>query len=241
VEEDFVGRDDELEQLQTWLAPRSQRQNVVAVYGLGGMGKTQLSVHFARKFAHTYSSVFWFHAKDESTLRAGLAALAAEVMEADVSSNIDGLQEEQRLVQQARRWLSRPDNGRWLVVYDNYDDPRLPGIPSSTAYDIRDFFPHRVHGSILITTRSPRLTFAKQLRLKKLEDINQSLAILAARSERTVEAGEESCRAWGRVSWLIIYLSTRPGRHNARQTSGRTSTSAGDGGNVLETDGGQLW
>ena len=196
MEEDFVGRDDELEQLQTWLAPRSQRQNVVAVYGLGGMGKTQLSVHFAKKFAHTYSSVFWFHAKDESTLRAGLAALAAEVMEADVSSNGNDLQEEQRLAQQARRWLSRPDNDRWLVVYDNYDDPRLPGIPSSTAYDIRDFFPHRVQGSILITTRSPRLTFAKQLRLKKLEDLNQSLAILATRSGRPVEAGEESCREW---------------------------------------------
>ena len=96
------------------------------------------------------------------------------------------------MVQQARQWLSRPGNDRWLVVYDNYDDPRLPGIDSSTGYDIRNFFPQRVHGSILITTRSPRLTFAKQLRLEKLDDINQSLTILATRSGREVKEGKES-------------------------------------------------
>jgi hypothetical protein len=37
-------------------------------------------------------------------------------------------QEEEQLVRQARQWLSRPDNDSWLVVYDNYDDPRLPEL-----------------------------------------------------------------------------------------------------------------
>ena len=96
------------------------------------------------------------------------------------------------MVQQARQWLSRPDNNKWLVVYDNYDDPRLPGINSSTGYDLRDFFPHRAHGSILITTRSPRLIYAKQLRLNKFDDVNQSLAVLARRSGRTTTGGEQS-------------------------------------------------
>ena len=191
-EDDFVGRDRELEQLRTWLAPRPKRQNVVALCGLGGMGKSQLSIHFARRFADTYSSLFWLNAKDESTLKAGLAALAAQVTEDRVPPTVTGLHKEEWMVQQARQWLSRPGNDRWLVVYDNYDDPRLPGIDSSTGYDIRNFFPQRVHGSILITTRSPRLTFAKNLRLGKLDDINQSLTILATRSGRKVKEGEES-------------------------------------------------
>jgi hypothetical protein len=75
-------------------------------------------------------------------------------------------------------------------VYDNYDDPRLPGMDSSTGYDIRTYFPQRTQGSILITTRSSRLPFAKQVRLKKLEDIEQSLAILAARSRGKVDGGK---------------------------------------------------
>jgi hypothetical protein len=63
-------------------------------------------------------------------------------------------------------------------------------MDSLTGYDIRRYFPARAQGSILITTRSPRLSFAKQLRLKKLEKIEQSLAILAARSGRNVTGGE---------------------------------------------------
>jgi DNA polymerase III delta prime subunit len=190
-EEEFVGRETELEQLRTWLAPRPRRQNVVVLYGLGGIGKTQLSIHFARKFVDTYSSVFWLNAKDESTLKAGLAGLMAQVVENHVSLSVTDAQEGERMVQQARQWLSRPDNDQWLVVYDNYDDPRLPGIQSSTGYDVRDFFPHRAQGSILITTRSPRITFAKQLRLQKLDNVDQSLAILATRSGRGVNEGED--------------------------------------------------
>jgi hypothetical protein len=94
-------------------------------------------------------------------------------------------------VQQMRQWFSRPDNDGWLVVYDNYDDPLVPGITSTTSYDIRDYFPYREHGSILITTRSPRLEFAKQLAVKKLDDLNQSLNILATRSGREITKGKK--------------------------------------------------
>jgi hypothetical protein len=187
-EDDFVGRQTELEQLRIWLAPRPKRQNVVALCGLGGIGKTQLSIHFARRFADAYSSIFWLNAQDESTLRAGLMELAAQVLE---ELSVNNSYEEEQMVQQMRQWFSRPNNDEWLVVFDNYDDPRVPGIISTTSYDIRSYFPHRVQGSILITTRSPKLAFAKQLAVKKLDDINQSLSILATRSGREITGGEE--------------------------------------------------
>lgn len=168
-EGDFVGREKEVEQLETWLTPRAGSQNVVALYGSGGMGKTQLSVHYAKRFGSTYSSLFWLDAKDESTLKGGMAKLAAEVTEERALVNLADSHEEARLVQQMRQWLSRPTNDRWLMVYDNYDDPRLPGMDSVTGYDIRDFFPHRSQGSILITTRSPRLTFCKSTSINEIE------------------------------------------------------------------------
>jgi hypothetical protein len=189
-EDDFVGRQTELEQLRIWLTPRPKRQNVVALCGLGGMGKTQLSIHFARRFADTYSSIFWLNAQDESTLKAGLVKIAAQVLE---EPSVNNSSEEERIVQRMRQWFSRPDNDEWLVIFDNYDNPRVPRITSTTSYDIRDYFPNRVQGSILITTRSPRLSFAKQLAVKKLDDINQSLNILATRSGREIIKGKKLC------------------------------------------------
>ena len=192
-EEDFIGREFELEQLRKWLAPRPKCQNVVALYGLGGMSKTQLSIHFARRSIGTYTSIFWLNAQDESTLKAGLAGLAAQVMGEQKSASMYDSDEEERMVQQLREWFSRPDNDGWLLLYDNYDNPLVPGITSTRNYDIRNYFPHRVQGSILITTRSPRLGFAKQLAVKKLTDINQSLSILATRSGREIIRGKEPC------------------------------------------------
>lgn len=161
---------------------------MVAVSGLGGLGKTQLCVQYAKRFHNVYSSVFWVNAKDKTTLKAGLVALAARIQDESVSPSAADQDGEDRVVQRVRQWLSRPENSNWLIVYDNYDDPRLPGIRSRTGYDIREFFPHSVQGSILITTRSGQLTFARQLRLMKLEELDQSLAILARRSRQDTTA-----------------------------------------------------
>lgn len=57
-EDHFIGRDHELEQLQTWLTPRPGRQNVVALCEMGGIGKTQLSIHMIKRSASRYSSVY---------------------------------------------------------------------------------------------------------------------------------------------------------------------------------------
>jgi hypothetical protein len=188
-EDNFVGREAELEQLRIWLAPRPKRQNVVALCGLGGVGKTQLSIHFARRFIDTYSSTFWLNAQDESTLKAGLVELAAQVLE---DPSVNNSYEEEQMVHRVRQWFSRPDNDGWLVIFDNYDNPRVPGTTSTASYDIRDYFPLRVQGSILITTRSLKLGFTKQLAVKKLDDINESLRILATRSGREIIGGEKS-------------------------------------------------
>jgi len=61
---------------------------------LTSVGKTQLSIQYARRFGHTYSSVFWLNAKygstlkDGSTLKAGMVAMATQVVEDTVFANV---------------------------------------------------------------------------------------------------------------------------------------------------------
>ena len=191
----FVGREDELTLLDEWRSPSEDRQNVGAIAGLGGVGKTQLSLHFARQYHQRYSAVIWLNASDEITLKAGYAALAYRIRRHNRQHEDrqgEGMEQmdEELAVQSVRQWLSQAKNKTWLLLLDNYDNPRLPGIRSSTGYDIRTFFPYSTQGSILITTRSSRITFAKPVRLNKFSDLDQSLAVLARRSGRQTQGGK---------------------------------------------------
>lgn len=190
----FVGRETELAQLCEWLTPQlsPSSQNVVAISGMGGLGKTQLSLAFARQYQATYSSVLWLNAKDEPALRQDFVALSRRLFPnpSQVLGSSSDQQEEERAVHQVRQWLSEDGNDRWLVLLDNYDDPKLPGLKSETGFDVRQYFPFRSQGSILITTRSTRLTFAKSLKLQKLQSVEECVAILSERSGRNLSQGE---------------------------------------------------
>ena len=159
------------------------------------MGKTQLGLHFARQHHQRYSAVIWLNASSEVILKAAYVSLAQRIRYHNKQSEvgegelIEQLNEEQA-IRLVRQWLSQEGNKMWLLILDNYDDPRLPGIRSITGYDIRSFFPYSTQGSILITTRSSRITFAKPMRLKKFDDLNQSLAVLTRRSGRQAHEGK---------------------------------------------------
>lgn len=188
----FIGRTTELQQLQDWLLPTNhpRRQYIVSIVGMGGMGKTQLSLAHVRDCAEVYSSVFWVNAKDEIMLRQTMADLSAVIFHDSAAVASQSADDEKLRIDQVRQWLSEPGNDQWLLIFDNYDDPHLPGIRSPTGYDIRSFFPTRSQGSIIITSRCTRLTFTKRLSLQKLEDINASVSILSQRSGRDFSHGE---------------------------------------------------
>lgn len=187
----FIGRQIELNQVEKWLLSDTSKQRIVAVYGLGGIGKTQFSIHFAKQHKDKYSSIIWLNAKNESTLKAGFLDLWKRISSKQDNGLVTNQLDEDLAIQSIRQWLSEPENDQWLVIYDNYDDLQLPGIQSSTGYNIRQFFPHRAQGSILITTRSSRIKFGKQLQLRKFQDTHQSRAILANYSGKDVVGGKK--------------------------------------------------
>ncbi|KAL6159008.1 hypothetical protein ACJBU6_03101 [Exserohilum turcicum] len=94
------------------------------------------------------------------------------------ASNVDDV------VTAVKQWLEHPQNTRWLMVLDNYDNPKLPNTTNPGTVDIRQFLPNADHGLILVTTRSSQVVIGHRIQVRKLQDMSESLQILCDASRR---------------------------------------------------------
>ncbi|SPO01721.1 uncharacterized protein DNG_04394 [Cephalotrichum gorgonifer] len=190
----------------------AEGRRTVTVQALGGMGKTQLAVAYAKRHRDAYSAVFWLNARDEMTLKEGYLRLAKQILRqhpsvdyiTDAVNSIKITKHDEN-VEAVKKWLDQRKNSQWLVIYDNYDNPALDGNPNdqpdeqtgvdlntddddivraSQPYDIRPFLPTIHHGSILITTRSPKVEMGTRMLLGRMSVLKDSLQILANASGR---------------------------------------------------------
>jgi hypothetical protein len=112
----FTGREEELGELHAGLISVLPGTSIQAVSGLGGVGKTQLAVEYAYRYAHEYDVIWWLRAEEPAQLAADFAELAFALR---LRSRTDP---DQRLaVEAARRWLSQHDG--WLLIFDSVREP----------------------------------------------------------------------------------------------------------------------
>ena len=182
-----MARDDELSEIHKTLKGDGSRRAVV-LHGLGGIGKTQLSIAYAKRHKDNYSAIFWLNIKDEDSLKQSFAKLAKQISREHPSaiqvSNLETNQNVDEEVESVKSWLSLPNNTRWLMIYDNYDNPKLPGKTDPAAVDIRKFLPESYQGSIIITTRSSKVRIGRSIQIQKLGNMRDSLQILSNASRR---------------------------------------------------------
>ena len=129
----FTGRDGLLVAVREALLS-GDRAVVQALYGLGGVGKTQLAVEYAHRFAAGYDLVWWVNAEEAGLIGAQLAELAGELGCAELAA---GLEVAQRAVLADLR-----GRDRWLLVLDNAESPE----------DVARWLPGGA-GHVLITSR----------------------------------------------------------------------------------------
>jgi hypothetical protein len=135
---DFTGRGELLERLRDQLV-RGGTAVVVAqaLYGMGGVGKTQIALEYAHRFKADYDLVWWIPAEDGSQISQSFAELAGR-LGLHVGDNVG------EAVREVLDTLRRRDPGhRWLIVFDNADDPK----------DLQTFLPSGP-GDVLITSRN---------------------------------------------------------------------------------------
>lgn len=186
--EHFVAREEELLEMHRILSSSDGSRRIIVLHGLGGIGKTQLSVAYAKRHKDSYSAIFWLNIKDEDSLRQSFAKVARQILREHPSasrlSNVNTNETLDEVVDAVKEWLSRPNNTRWLIIYDNYDHPKLPNNTDPGAVSIRKFLPESYQGSIIITTRSSQVKLGHTIRIRKLADVRDSLEILSNVSRR---------------------------------------------------------
>jgi NB-ARC domain len=185
--EHFVAREEELAEMHRTLSSDGGRRTVV-LHGLGGIGKTQLTVAYAKRHKDNYSAILWLNIKDEDALKQSFAKLAGQILREHPSasrlSSMDMKENLDEVIDAVKSWLSLPSNTRWLIIYDNYDNPKLPANTDLAALDIRKYLPESYQGSVIITTRSSQVRIGHTIQIRKLENVRDSLEILSNTSRR---------------------------------------------------------
>ncbi|CAI7626283.1 unnamed protein product [Penicillium viridicatum] len=174
----FVGREQELAEINANIQSYACRKSVV-LYGLGGIGKTQLALAHIIHYLQFYTAVFWFDATNETAMGKSVMRMIWRVLQDHPSlTQLGAMLEEVDIdaaIEWASRWLSSPSNGRWLLVYDNY-------MPTS-EFSIRPWLPNVPQGHILITARSADPTLGHCIRVSKL-GMDHSIRLVCEESGR---------------------------------------------------------
>jgi NB-ARC domain len=188
----FVAREKELTDMQRILHEHDNRSTVV-LHGLGGIGKTQLALAYAMRHEEKFTAIFWLNANDEDSLRLSFRGVAQQVLKYHPSTSLLAsvdLDDLDQVVYAVKAWLDLQKNTHWLMIYDNYDNPRTAGNADSSAVDIRQLLPGSNQGSIIITTRSAQVSQGHHVHIQKLLDVQECLEILSNTSRRKdIETG----------------------------------------------------
>jgi tetratricopeptide (TPR) repeat protein len=176
----FTGRSELLQALRIHLAERATGAVVQAgaVHGLGGVGKTQLAVEYAHRYAADYDLVWWIPAEQPPAIPGRLAGLARRLGLPELANQEDQLQ---------LLWEELGRRERWLLIYDNATAPR----------DLAPYRPPAGDGHLLVTSRNPAwAAIATPLQVDVLPR-DEAVAFLRARTGRDDPASDELAAALG--------------------------------------------
>jgi len=169
----FTGRVGLLTKMRGTLQAQSAEADLrtASIYGLGGIGKTQLAIEYAHRYAADYDLMWWIPAEQPLAIPGRLAVLARRL-------DLPELRDQEAQLGLLFDELGR--RSRWLLIYDN---ATAPG-------DLVSCWPPAGGGAVLITSRNPAwrsMTTPVQVDVLTRDE---SVAFLHARTGRDGPAAE---------------------------------------------------
>lgn len=133
----FTGRDAFLLTLHNRLCPTSPGipSQFLAVSGLGGIGKTEVVLEYAYRYALEYRAIFWFSAGTHATLTSSFLALGKYLQLSEGEK-----EDSQAVIDTVLHWLEMHRD--WLLIFDQVEDLAV----------MNTFLPRSRQGTVLITT-----------------------------------------------------------------------------------------
>ncbi|GHO99994.1 hypothetical protein KSF_100420 [Reticulibacter mediterranei] len=112
----FIGRSEELHALHNHLlACADTAMPIFALQGMGGIGKTQVAIEYAYRYAFEYTALLWIDAQTPESLLVSLQHIAQVLqLPARLETN------PQQLIEAVQYWLAR--HTQWLLIWDHLED-----------------------------------------------------------------------------------------------------------------------
>jgi TIR domain-containing protein/tetratricopeptide repeat protein/AAA domain-containing protein len=141
---DFTGRGASLQRMRDTLTGSGFAVVLAqALYGLGGVGKTQVALEYAHRFKADYDLIWWVPSEQTDEVTVALTELA-DRLDLPVSDNVG--EAAAAALEALRRY-----GGRWLLIFDNADNPK----------DLEPFLPGGI-GHVIITSRNQAWTHSSR-------------------------------------------------------------------------------
>jgi hypothetical protein len=177
----FTGREKVLADVEKEL----HASGLVALTGMGGVGKTQIAAHFAHDRRDEYSAVLWASAASQETLVSDFAAIAGLLNLPEKDEKDQAL-----AVAAVKRWVEA--NGGWLLIVDNAGDLAA----------VHGFIPRAAKGHVLLTTQAQATGDIQAIRI--LDMLPEDGALLLLRRAKIIKADAPLTAAAARGTALHI-------------------------------------
>ncbi|WP_265030225.1 tetratricopeptide repeat protein [Wolbachia endosymbiont (group A) of Philonthus cognatus] len=135
----FIEREYLNEEIVNHLKTKNEPVILTALYGLGGVGKTQSVLDFIQKHGKEYKAICWFNAKDEDQLLSEYVNLGRKL---NIIHDEDNISIAQRAYY-VKNWLEDSKREGWLLIYDNVSN-----------YEVISKLRPTKGGKIIVTSRN---------------------------------------------------------------------------------------
>ena len=144
--DNFCGRFEKLEEIENLLLADTENNNkVIAIWGLGGIGKTAISLQISNRLKEKFKGgTFWITADDNEKITSNLFEIALNLSDG-IDADIGG----EKLVLKVIDYIDKL-NEKSLIVIDNLDSDQFPSLANKM---INGRLLKNSKVSILITSR----------------------------------------------------------------------------------------
>lgn len=172
----FTGRKELLVEIRSRFLKQKRVPSFQGVCGLGGIGKTQVAIHYAFRYQNEYATTFWIRSDTTIQLTDGFRSIAKRLGLPYDETRRD------EVIPIVRNWLAK--NSNWLLIFDNADAPLI----------LKEYLPNQGAGHIIVTSRVNKLEsigVSETLELPKLP-LESATDFLLHRTGRKLDSPERT-------------------------------------------------